>query len=102
MAKFAYSLTLSGVTVSLEAETGESFAAIQYDGGSKNEIALITYDLERSCGMFGNQIGTVTTPNDLAVAMASPEMQVYRPELIEGAELLGNAPANPQPDGSMF
>ena len=99
--KFIYELMAVDVTVSLEAETGESVSDIEYEG-YPGVVSGVSYQLEGSSGMYGSLIGTTTTPNDLAVAMASPEMQAYKPELIEGAELLGNAPANPQPDGSTF
>lgn len=45
-------------------------------------------DLLAQYGVYGHLITRSTTPLDLAAAMQSPTMQGYKPELIEGAELV--------------
>ena len=76
-----------GVDVFLESEDADDPAVIQYGGDSAN-IHLVSDVLPILYGAFGHSIGTETTPIDLSAAIASPQLARFKPQLIEGAQLI--------------
>jgi hypothetical protein len=86
--------------VSLNAEEPQRLVPIIYEGEPLgcNYIRSI---LINQVGLFGHLISLSTTPIDLSASMMSSDMQRFKPELVEGSELLENY--NPEiPDGAIF
>lgn len=79
--------TKYGVEVWIDSKDPNASAKIQYSG---NEVMVdvISDRLARQYGAFGHLIGSATTPIDLDAAMKSPEMKEYRPQLIEGEDMV--------------
>lgn len=91
--------TVLPILISVDSDNPNKSAEIQYQG-NQDGIDEIKPILESSYGAFGHLIGTVTTPIDLSAAMNSPEIQQFKPELIEGDDLVKDY--DPQiPEGSL-
>jgi hypothetical protein len=73
--------------VSVSSKDADQGAPIQYDG-DELAIAAVSHALRSQCGLYGHLIGEATTPIDLVIAMGSPEMQGFSPELIKGKEIV--------------
>lgn len=82
-----YLLRRLNVIVFLESDDPNASAAIQCEGDAER-VEVARYYLSAQYGAFGHLIGSATTPIDLDAAILSPKMQEYRPELVEGAELV--------------
>jgi hypothetical protein len=86
-------------SVSLEVEESQKFALIIYEGDSLG-CDYIRSVLRNQTGAFGHLISNSTNPIDLCVAMMSADMQRFKPELVEGSELVENYNSG-IPDGAM-
>ena|SRR5947209_3560417 len=84
------------VQVSLDAKGPDEVAPIRYEG-AEIQVWYVQENLQRSHGIDGHLIEDQTTPVDLDVAMKSPRMQNYAPQLLEGAEILAKYVRNPHP-----
>ena len=58
------------------------------DEGDDRFVPIIREWLEHEYGAFGHIIGTHTTPIDLDAAMHSRDSKKFRPEIVEGQELV--------------
>lgn len=98
----SYLLKRLAVEVSIDSESPDVPAKIVYrnrvEGLDMIEVARRT--LSSAYGRYGHLIGDATTPIDLAVAIDSPAIQQYAPELERGAEIVKNY-KSPIPKGSV-
>lgn len=95
-----YKLNYPGpVIVSLDVIAPNSKSVITYKG-DQELVDIVKPVLESSYGAFGHKIGSSTTAVDLDAAMMKPDMQQFRPEIIEGQELV-NVWDPGIPDGSV-
>ena len=85
--------------VSLDAEQSQQSTLIVYKGDSLG-CDYIRSILKNQTGAFGHLISNSTNLIDLYVAMMSADMQRFKPELIEGSELVENYNSG-IPDGAM-
>jgi hypothetical protein len=76
------------VTISLNSNDPNKSANIQIEGDEK-VVALVRDRLLRSYGAFGHMIRETTTPIDLNAALKSDDFKEFRPQIVEGAELVG-------------
>lgn len=73
--------------VSLDSDYCDARAPIQVKGSSRT-CGEVLQALLSSYGAGGSPLEEVMTPEDLAVAMASPMLRRFQPELMEGQEVL--------------
>jgi hypothetical protein len=85
--------------VSLAVEDSQQSTLIVYEGDPLG-CDYIRSILKNQIGAFGHLISNSTNPIDLYAAMMSADMQRFKPELIEGTELLENYNSG-IPDGAM-
>lgn len=88
---FKYQLQRLGVSVSLPTLSPIEKVAAQFqsEGGPPEYVEQAIASLQKSNGAYGHRIvGTAVSAIDLANAMASKEMQQYRPVLQSGQEIL--------------
>lgn len=76
-----------GTEVWIDVDDPNISGEIQY-AGQTEYVAGIRETLSRQAGAFGHLIGSVTTPIDLDAAMKGAEMQRFRPQVAEGADLV--------------
>jgi hypothetical protein len=84
-----YKLTVKiwTVHVALDATNADQYVPLSFEG-KDHPIDLVREHLLRSHGMDGHLIEEKTTPLDLDMAMSSPFMKQFSPELVEGGEIL--------------
>jgi hypothetical protein len=86
-----YQLQRLGVSVALPTLSPIEKVAAQFrsDGGPPEYVEQVIAALGRTNGAYGHRIvGTAMSAIDLANAMASKEMQQYKPVLQSGQEIL--------------
>ena len=77
----------NGVTVRLNSNDGNESAMIEYDG-EPDMVEMVRDRLLQSYGAFGHMIRESTTPIDLDCALKSEKFRLFRPQCVEGAELV--------------
>lgn len=87
MIRYRLELPEGAVTVSIASNDGNTTDQIIYEGEAE-AIEALKDELPVLTGAFGHLIGSATTPIDLDAAMQRSEMQAYKPELLEGRELV--------------
>lgn len=92
-----YQLPILGVIVSLDSDSPNESALIEYEGISPENVAIARSYLSREYGAFGHLIKDACTPLDLDAAMRKPAMQRYLPEIVEGEELVQRCRPNIPP-----
>lgn len=75
------------VFVFLDVDHADRYSTVTFEGPAY-AVGLAREHLFRAHGVDGHFIEAETTPLDLAVAMRSPMMADFAPELVEGREIL--------------
>jgi len=78
------------ITISLDSNDPNKAAEIQVEGqkGDEEAVASVKNQLLRSYGAFGHMIRETTTPIDLNAALESGDFKEFRPQIVEGEELV--------------
>lgn len=76
-----------GITIWLDADDGNESAMIQFEG-DEGTIEIVRDRLLRSYGAFGHLMSESTTPIDLDAALRGENFRLFKPQCIEGAELV--------------
>lgn len=76
-----------GITIWLDSNDSNESAKIQVEG-QEEAIEMIRDLLSKSYGAFGHTITESTTPIDLDAALKGEKFRLFRPQCIEGAELV--------------
>ena len=93
-------LTTLPVVVSLDANHPDQSARLKYEG-QEDAVGMIQSAVSGGSGISGHVIGEQTTPADLAAAMESGSLRQYKPELLEGREIIDRFERKAPPPGSV-